>query len=81
MTEVSTMTAELRALPDDALCGAYRSADDRAGRRILAEAARRDQADRHARLRAAVRAEWYDAMFAQYLAAEAECRGNLLSRE
>ena len=81
MTEVSTMTAELRALPDDALCGTYRSADDRAGRRILAEAARRDQADRHARLRAAVRAEWYDAMFAQYLAAEAECRGNLLSRE
>lgn len=81
MTEPSTITAEFRALPDDALCAAYGGADERARRRILAEAARRDQADKQARLRAAVRAEWYDAMFAQYMAAEAECRGNLLSRE
>jgi hypothetical protein len=81
MTEVSTITREFRALPDDELCAAYHGADERAGRRILAEAARRDQADRQARLRRTVRAEWYDAMFAQYMAAEAECRGNLLSRE
>lgn len=43
------------------------------------ECARRDRAD-HAKRRAdADRSAWYDAAHAQYLAADAECAGNLLS--
>jgi hypothetical protein len=80
MSEVSTMPADMRAMTDTGLLKAYR-ADEHQQAAVLSEAARRDRADHAARLRAAVRAEWYDAMFAQYLAAEAECRGNLLSRE
>ena len=43
------------------------------------ECNRRDRADRSAAKRQAERSAWYDAAHAQYLAADAQCCGNLLS--
>ena len=71
---------DVRAMPDETLLSLYRS-DERAAAAALAEAARRDRTDRAAARRAALRAEWYDAAYQQYLAAEAITRGNLLSCE
>ena len=71
---------DLRGTSDEELLALYRSDED-AATAALAEAARRDRTDRAAAARAAIRAEWYDAAYAQFLQAEAVCRGNLLSRE
>jgi len=74
---VTVALQDMRAMSDEELRELY-AADEPAA---LAEAARRDRADRAARSREQLRAEWYDAAYEQYLAADAECRGNLLSRE
>jgi hypothetical protein len=81
MGSTTTAREDLRQHTDAGLQRMYASADETTCRAILAECARRDRADKAARTREAIRGEWYDAMFAQYLAAEAECRGNLLSKE
>ena len=65
---------DLRGLPDEDLLSLYRSDED-AATAALAEAARRDRTDRAAAARAAIRAEWYDAAYAQFLQAESVCRG------
>ena len=80
MTATVAEQADLHSLTEDALAEMYSTADDDTQAAILAECARRDRADKARDKRRAVEAEWYDAAFAQYLAAEAECRGNLLSR-
>ena len=68
----------LRELDDNQLSEAWHvGAVDLAT--LTAECARRDRADRSAAKRKAERSEWYDAAHAQYLAADAQCRGNLLS--
>ena len=69
----------MRAMSDEELLAAFRS--DEQAAEAYAEAQRRDQAGKAARAREQIRAEWYDAAYAQYLAAESVCRGNLLSRE
>lgn len=75
-----TVTAlDVRTMPDEALLSLYRS-DERAAAAALAEAARRDRTDRAAASRAALRAEWCDAAYADYLAAEAACNGELVNR-
>lgn len=75
---------DLRGLTDTGLLPVYQEADDDAARRaVLAEAARRDQADRLAAARgvlAGIRAEAELAVHSQYLEADAQCRGRLLSR-
>jgi hypothetical protein len=72
-------TLTLRTLTDDELLALYLAAADDAGRELaLAEGARRDRLDRARRVSEAQRAEWHDAAHAQYLAADAECRGNLV---
>jgi hypothetical protein len=69
----------LRTLTDEQLFRLYHDGHAEA----LTEAKRRDQVARFIRERAAerdaVRAEWYDAAFAQYLAAEAACNGYLVA--
>jgi hypothetical protein len=82
-----TITAErpaLASLTDDELAGAYCAAEDDALKaECLAEAERRDRAERAGNAaRAAARqrnAEWEAAAYAQYLEAERACAGWLLS--
>ena len=82
---MTAVLEDLRAVPDTGLLPVYQEAgDDTARRAVLAEAARRDQADRLAaarRVLAGIRAEAECAVHAQFLEASAECRGRLLSRE
>jgi hypothetical protein len=74
-----------RDMSDEALADLYATAGDKAAAAIRAEMARRDARDathaKDAARWAATTAEWMDWQHAQYLAADAECRGNLLSRE
>lgn len=78
---MTTVTApDIRGLADEELLSLFRS-DERTAAAVLAEAARRDRADRAASKRGQLRAEWYDAAYAQFLAAEEATRGNLLSRD
>ena len=79
MTATVAEQADLRSLPDDELLALYQVGDDAEQAAALAEAARRDRAERARKVRQATHAEWYDAAFAQYLAAEAECRGHMFS--
>jgi hypothetical protein len=85
ITRADVVTS-LRALSLDQLAELYGAGDDDTMAAVLAETERRDQAEQARRARSARRAvsgetaEWYDAAFAQYLAAEAETRGYLLSR-
>jgi hypothetical protein len=68
----------LKELSESQLLDLYRSGrEDEA----FAEANRRDSRDKVARARAALRAEWTDMAHAQYLAAEAECKGVLLAND
>ena len=69
---------DVRAMPDEALLSLYRS-DERAAAAALAEAARRDRTDRAAAARAAIRAEWYDAAYPQFLTAEARLSRGICS--
>jgi hypothetical protein len=77
--------ATYRALGDEELEAAYRTAADNEISAIVVEAARRDRRDAQAAADRAwwgrVSAEWHEFANAQYLAAEDECRGYLLSRE
>jgi len=75
---VSVTVEDVRGMSDEQLRERWAADADAS---VLAEARRRDQADRAARERAQVRAEWYDAAHEQFLAAEAQCCGNLLSRD
>ena len=77
----ATLPASLRDMTEDALLAVYRDGSDTDRDAVMAECRRRDRADRARKVRQAVAAEWRDAAYAQYLAADAECRGNLLSRE
>ena len=75
---------DLHGLADTALADVYPDADDETRAAVLAEFARRDQADRLAAARgvlAGIRSEAELAVHNQFLAASAECRGRLLSRE
>ena len=75
---------DLHGLADTALADVYPDADDETRAAVLAEFARRDQADRLAAARgtlAGIRTEAELAVHNQFLAASAECRGRLLSRE
>ncbi len=83
------MTAELiapdlSALSDAELAGVYASADEAGQAAVLAECKRRD--DREAQRRRArerrepITSEWEQAAYAQYLMAERETNGYLLSR-
>jgi hypothetical protein len=82
---MNTTSEALKALTEDELAGIYAEADETEAAAILAEMSRRDRAARkHARDAArwaAVYAAWHDFAHAQYLAAEAECNGYLLSRD
>jgi hypothetical protein len=72
----------LKELSDEQLLDLYQSGETQLA---LAEAKRRDAGDKTkrqvARERAAQRAEWCDMAHAQYLTAEAECKGVLLAND
>ena len=82
---VATMAQPLRGLDLDELAGIYAASDDDAARAaVLAECERRDRADRIAPARAAwkrLHAEWYDAAYADFLAAEEACVGYFVRPE
>ena len=88
---MSVATVDMQAMSDEELREAFASDQ---GEAALAEAERRDLADREAaRLRTrtekacqaqqAIRDEWYEAAYQQYLAASASptCKGNMFSAE
>ena len=79
---VTTVATGLRDLPADDLAVMFAGTDatTELGRAILAECARQDRRARSRAAREALREQWHDGAFSQYLAADAECRGNLLSR-
>jgi hypothetical protein len=79
MLATEAIAPDLRTLSDEELAALYGAGDDDLSAAVLAECARRDRADKARDKRRAVSAEWYDAMFAQYMQAEDACRGNLLS--
>lgn len=71
----------LKALTGDQLEALYRSAEDDAlVVLVIREAGRREQCARERAARHAVNEEWFLWAHAQFLAAEAECRGELLNR-
>jgi hypothetical protein len=80
---MNTTSVDLKALTDDELAERY-AADEDLAAEILREMARRDRkARQHARDAArwaATYDEWHAGAYAQYLAAEAECRGNLVHK-
>ena len=79
MLTTEVIAPDLRSLSLDDLGEMYGGADNDTCAAILAECERRARADKARDKRRAVSAEWYDAMFAQYMQAEDTCRGNLLS--
>lgn len=87
LKDMSTTTAHsLKALSDDELAARYAAAGtDEDIAVILAELERRDRKARRTATDkarwAAVYEEWAMFAHAQYLAAEEECRGNLVARE
>jgi hypothetical protein len=84
MTTATAERADLRALSDGELAALYAGGGEPTQAAVLAECDRRDRAvaasGKARDKRRAVTAEWYDAAHAQFLAAEAGCKGNLLSR-
>jgi hypothetical protein len=66
-------------MSEDELADLFNRSDEDGMAAVLAECQRRDRADSARRARKSVEAEWYDAAFAQFLAAEAECAGVLLN--
>ena len=73
---MSVATQDIRAMSDEELRAAWAADEDASA---LAEARRRDALDKRLRASAAIRDEWEEAAYAQYLLADAECRGNLFS--
>jgi hypothetical protein len=82
---LSTRDDDLRSLSDDDLAVRFATAGEDARAALLAEAARRDRRDAQSRRDRQwwkeTEEEWILMTHAHFLAAEAECRGNLLSRE
>ena len=79
----ATALAGLRKLSDGELAALY-DADEDAKEAVLAECDRRDRQARVAPARdarARLHAEWYDAAYADYLAAEAACVGYFVRPE
>jgi hypothetical protein len=73
--------AALKALDDGELEALWAGAEDEALQAlIIREAARRERCAAERAARHAVNEEWFLFAHAQFLAAEAACRGNLLSR-
>ena len=67
---MTVVALDVRAMPDEELLSLYGS-DERAAVAALAEAARRDRyRPCRGQARAALRAEWRDAAYQQYLTAE-----------
>lgn len=81
---MTTTAPDIRDLTDDELAERFAVAEGDGLAALIAEAARRDRRAEQSRKDrewwARVHAEWYDMAYAQYLQADAECRGNLLSR-
>src|ERR1700677_554784 len=75
-----TTVPDLRSLSDDELAERFAVAGEAETAAILAECNRRDRLQRQRDRRAAVRDEWAIVQHAQYLAADALCRGSLLSK-
>jgi hypothetical protein len=76
------MTAgTIKSLTDGQLATLAAGADDELMALLVAECDRRDRAERRARADAAIREEYRLMVHADYLAAEAETNGYLLSRE
>ena len=71
----------LRSLSWDELAALERDCDDVTLAAVMAEGRRRDRLERAAEARAAERRTWEEGAHAQYLAADAVCRGVLLSRQ
>lgn len=82
MSNITAPVDDLRGMSDDDLIAAYHAdPDDELTRtRVLAECARRDRAARDQAEREQVYAAWHGAAYSDYLTAEAECRGELVSR-
>jgi hypothetical protein len=78
---VTVATADMQDMTDTELLAAFRTDEHAAAART--EAARRDQADKAARERETIRAEWRDAAYADYLAAAASmtCKSTMFSAE
>ena len=79
----ATAPTSLRKLSDAELTALY-AADENAAPEVLAECERRDRQARVAPAQDALRrlhAEWYDAAYADYLAAEAACVGYFVRPE
>jgi len=74
------LMANLPVMGDEHLAALYQRGDQTDRNAVLTELARRDRLAIARARRRAVNAEWYDGMYADYLAADAETRGNLLSR-
>lgn len=71
----------LRSLSWDELAALMRDGDDTTVTAVVAEGKRRDRLEQAQRARDSERATWAEAAHAQYLAADAVCRGVLLSRQ
>jgi hypothetical protein len=77
-----TVAVRVRDMSDDELLALWTTdPDGPTGRSSMAEAKRRDAAAYAKAHREAIRAEWAEGAFALYLQAEAETRGNMLSRK
>ncbi len=81
MSEVTPLEAELRGMGEDDLAALYAATgDESVSSAVLAELERRERLARAAERRRQVAEEWYLAAYADYLAAEEECRGELVNR-
>ena len=81
MTAAIVSRSGLRSLSWDELAAMLRDGDEAAIPAVLAEARRRERLEQAQRARDAERSTWAEAAHAQYLAADAVCRGVLLSRQ
>lgn len=80
MTAAMVSRSGLRSLSWDELAALMRDGDDTTVTAVVAEGKRRDRLEQAQRARDSERATWAEAAHAQYLAADAVCKGNLLSR-
>ena len=80
MTAATLSRSGLRSLSWDALAQLMRDGDDTVIPAVVAEGKRRDRLEQQQRARDTERSAWREAAHAQYLAADAVCRGNLVNR-
>ena len=81
MTAEMVSRSGLRDLTWDQLADLGRASDDATAAAVLAEGRRRDRLEKAQAARDAERRTWEEGAHAQYLAADAVCRGVLLSRQ